>query len=469
MTTSGSLRLWQTLGTRALPFADAASESLPLLRLLRLALFQVAAGMAAVLLTGTLNRVMVIELSIPAFFVAALVAVPVLVAPLRALVGHRSDRYRSVLGWRRVPFMWVGALLQFGGLAIMPFSLLLLGGRGENAWPYMGEVSAALAFFLVGAGVHVTQTTGVALATELAPEASRPRVVALLYVMLLVGMVGSSVLFGTLLRNFGEVLLIQVVQGAAVASLGLNIAAMWKQEPRRLLPAADVDEPTLIEGLRVLWARHEARRIVVATGTGAFAFAMQDVLLEPFGAEVLHLSVAATTTLTAMMAGGTLLGLFFAARRLDRGGDPSLLAGLGALGGVCGFVLVSLSPMVGGAGLFRVGVAVIGIGSGWFAVGALMAAMGLAQGDSGLIVGIWGSVQATAAGVGLGVGGGVRDSISAAATSGALGPGLVGPHVGYVAVFMLEMALLFVAIIAIGPVTRLHRAPTRLGFAELPG
>jgi BCD family chlorophyll transporter-like MFS transporter len=469
MTASGSLRLWQTLGTRALPFADAASESLPLLRLLRLALFQVAAGMAAVLLTGTLNRVMVIELSIPAFFVAALIAVPVLVAPLRALVGHRSDRYRSVLGWRRVPFMWVGTLLQFGGLAIMPFSLLLLGGRGENAWPYMGEVSAALAFFLVGSGVHVTQTTGVALATELAPEASRPRVVALLYVMLLVGMVGASVIFGTLLRNFGEIRLIQVVQGAAVVSLALNIAAMWKQEPRRALAAVVDDEPGLLEGLRSLWTRAEARRIVVATGAGAFAFAMQDVLLEPFGAEVLGLSVSATTTLTAMMAGGTLVGLVFAARRLDRGGDPSLLAGLGALGGVGGFAIVSLSAVVGGDALFRIGVAVIGIGSGWFSVGALMAAMGLARSDSGLVVGIWGSVQATAAGVGVGIGGALRDGVSAVAATGALGPGLVGPQVGYVAVFVVEIVLLFVAILAIGPVTRLHRAPTRLGFAELPG
>ena len=45
---------WMQVATAWLPFADAASAELPLSRLLRLALFQVSVGMAAVLLTGTL-------------------------------------------------------------------------------------------------------------------------------------------------------------------------------------------------------------------------------------------------------------------------------------------------------------------------------------------------------------------------------------------------------------------------------
>ena len=95
---------WQRLGTRFLPFADAASPDLPLARLLRLSLFQVSVGMAAVLLTGTLNRVMILELGVPTSLVAVMVAIPVLAAPFRVLMGHRSDTYVSALGWRRVPF-----------------------------------------------------------------------------------------------------------------------------------------------------------------------------------------------------------------------------------------------------------------------------------------------------------------------------------------------------------------------------
>ena len=105
---------------------------LPLARLLRLSLFQVSVGMAMVLLIGTLNRVMIVELGVPAWLVALMVSLPLLFAPFRALLGFRSDTHRSVLGWRRVPYIWFGTLLQFGGLAIMPFALLVLSGDGQR-------------------------------------------------------------------------------------------------------------------------------------------------------------------------------------------------------------------------------------------------------------------------------------------------------------------------------------------------
>ena len=200
------------ISARWLPFADAASERLPLGRLLRLSLFQVTVGMALVLLTGTLNRVMIVELGMAASLVAAMVALPVLFAPARALIGHRSDNHRSYLGWRRVPYLWFGTLLQFGGFAIMPFALLVL---STDAGPSgVGQAAAALSFLMVGAGLHTTQTAGIALASDLADEETRPRVVALLYVMLLVGMVVAALLFGWALADFlGEAADIQVDPG----------------------------------------------------------------------------------------------------------------------------------------------------------------------------------------------------------------------------------------------------------------
>ncbi len=95
-------------------------------RLLRLSLFQLSVGMVQTLFVGTLNRVMILELSVPASLVAVMLAIPLLVAPFRALVGFKSDTYRSVLGCKRVPFLWIGTLMQFAGLAIMPFALLVL-------------------------------------------------------------------------------------------------------------------------------------------------------------------------------------------------------------------------------------------------------------------------------------------------------------------------------------------------------
>ena len=116
------------ISVRLLPFSDAASPGLPLGQLLRLSLFQVSVGMAAVLLLGTLNRVMIVELGVTTTIVAVMIALPVLIAPFRALLGFRSDTYKSAIGWRRAPYLWFGSLWQMGGLAVMPFALILLSG-----------------------------------------------------------------------------------------------------------------------------------------------------------------------------------------------------------------------------------------------------------------------------------------------------------------------------------------------------
>ena len=94
---------WKNLPKSFLPFSDVASNELPLIRLLQLSLFQVSVGIGIVLLVGTLNRIMIVELGVSAAIVAMMVALPLLVAPFRAFVGFRSDTYKSVLGWRRVP------------------------------------------------------------------------------------------------------------------------------------------------------------------------------------------------------------------------------------------------------------------------------------------------------------------------------------------------------------------------------
>ncbi len=467
---------WKRVAPHLLPFADAATEDLPLGRLLRLSLFQVSVGMATVLLIGTLNRVMIVEMGVGAWLVALLVALPILIAPLRALVGYRSDTHRSVLGWRRVPYLWLGTWMQFGGLAIMPFALILLSGdRTTGPW-WLGHAGAALAFLLVGAGMQTVQTAGLALATDLAPESSRPRIVALMVVMQLVGMVACGALFGLLLADFSQVRLIRVVQGAASATLVLNLIAAWKQEVRNPQlttgPAPGTD-------FRSAWRRlsrtGRTRRYLVALGLGTAAFSMQDIVLEPYGGEILHLGVGATTALTALMAVGSIVAFALAARHLGRGGDPYRVAAYGALVGLFAFSAVIFAEPMHSALLFRAGVVGIGFGAGLFAVGTLTAAMALdTHGFKGLALGAWGSVQATCAGLAIAAGGTLRDAVSTLATQGTLGSVLAHPATGYSFVYHVELALLFLTLIAIGPLVRTSRrssAPSssRYGAPGLPG
>ncbi|MCY4179818.1 MAG: MFS transporter [Litoreibacter sp.] len=446
-------------------------------QLLRLSLFQVSVGMAAVMLLGTLNRVMIVELGVAATIVAIMIAIPVLVAPFRALLGFRSDTYKSAIGWKRIPYLWFGSLWQFGGLAIMPMGLLVLSGDQVAGPEWAGEVGAALAFLLTGIGMHMTQTAGLALAADRATEETRPQVVALLYVMFLVGMGVSALIVGALLQNFSALRLVQVVQGAAVVTLALNIIALWKQE--RLNPMTKEERAAPRPLFRDAWADltsgGDAGRLLLVVFFGTMAFNMQDVLLEPYGGEVLGLSVSATTLLTALWAVGALAGFGLAARWLKRSVDPHRMAARGILMGLIAFSAVIFAAPVDSALIFFAGAAGIGLGGGLFAVATLTAAMTLnTQGAAGkgLALGAWGAAQATAAGLSIFIGGAMRDIVNSAALNGTLGEALSSNATGYSVVYHTEIGLLFITLIALGPLVKARAVTTQqagpVGLADFP-
>ncbi len=465
------------LSTNMLPFADAASVGLPLGQLLRLSLFQVSVGMASVMLLGTLNRVMIVELSLSAMVVALMIAIPVLVAPFRAVLGFKSDNYRSAIGWKRIPYLWFGTLYQFGGLAIMPMALLVLSGdRAIDAdWP--GQIGATLAFLMTGLGMHMTQTAGLALAADRADEETRPKVVALLYVMFLVGMALSALVIGTLLRDYSALRLVQVVQGTAVVTIVLNMIALWKQERVNPMTKAERDapKPTFRDAWTDFAGGGDAGRLIMVVFLGTMAFNMQDVLLEPYGGEILGLSVSATTLLTAMWAGGALVAFGLAARWLARGVDPYRMCARGILAGVAAFCAVIFSAPMESPILFYAGACLIGFGGGLFAVATLTAAMTLpvtGVAGRGLALGAWGAAQATGAGLSIFIGGTIRDLVNHAAGNGMLGEALATSATGYSVVYHTEIGLLFITLVALGPLvrTRALTPDTRatLQLAEFP-
>jgi BCD family chlorophyll transporter-like MFS transporter len=308
-------------------------------------------------------------------------------------------------------------------------------------------------------------------------------VVALMYVMLLAGMLGSSFVFSLLLADFTPTRLVQVVQGAALATWVLNLVATWKQEPRdptRNRRARGEAEPSFRAAWKQFVADRRARRFLWATALGTAAFNMQDIVLEPYGGEILHLTVGQTSALTALFAAGSLAAFALSARQLTRGANPFRLAAIGALVGLPGFSAVVFASALESPLMFRAGTVLIGFGAGLFAVGTLSAAMGLERREHvGLALGAWGAVQATAAGLAIAAGGALRDLVDGLARHGALGSVLNDPATGYSFVYHIELALLFAALIAIGPLVRLPRAPAAspfndssrrsFGLADLPG
>lgn len=467
----------KTISAQFLPFADAASDELPLRQLLRLSLFQVSVGMAAVMLLGTLNRVMIVELGIPAMLVAVMIAIPVLVAPFRALVGFKSDTYRSAIGWKRIPYLWFGTMWQFGGLAIMPMALLVLSGDRAIDVDWAGYVGAGLAFLLTGIGMHMTQTAGLALAADRATDETRPKVVALLYVMFLVGMAASAVIIGALLRDYSALRLVQVVQGTAVVTLLLNIIALWKQEKVAPMTKAqrEAPRPFFKDAWDDLVKGGDAGRLLAVVFLGTMAFNMQDVLLEPYGGEILGLSVSATTLLTAAWAGGAIFSFWLAARWLAKGMSTYRMAANGILTGIAAFSLVIFAAPLDSSFIFYSGATLIGFGGGLFGVATLTAAMTMptiGTAGRGLALGAWGAAQATGAGLSIFIGGTIRDLVNHAAGNGTLGEALATPATGYSVVYHTEIGLLFVTLIVLGPLVRVRAMTTeksaKLELADFP-
>ena len=242
-----------------------------------------------------------------------MVSLPLVFAPFRALIGFRSDNHRSALGWRRVPYIWMGTLLQFGGLAIMPFALIVLSGDTQRAGCGSARSAPRLAFLLVGAGLHTTQTAGLALATDLAPEAcaaARRRAA----VRDAAGRHGgerasySAIAAGQFQRDASD----PGHPGRGLADHGVERRGAVEAGGARSGAHVD-DEPAAASFPRVLAGVSAAglsRRVADRrVGLGTAAFSMQDILLEPYGGEILHSAVGETTALTAMLAAGTLRDL----------------------------------------------------------------------------------------------------------------------------------------------------------------
>ena len=342
----------------------------------------------------------------------------------------------------------------------------------------MAYAGTGLAFLLVGAGAHTTQTAGLALATDIVDEDKRPRVIALMYLMMLMGTLVSALVLERLLQNFTPFTLIQVIQGTAVFTVVCNAFSLWKQEVRvRGVVEYQKGErrPMFRDAWRTFSEGGQAVRLLLASGLGFFAFNLQDVLLEPYGGEILKFTVAETTALTAIMAFGAVIAFAWSANVMRANTDPIKLASHGAIVGILGFALIAAASLSKSAFLFRVGVMMIGFGEGLFGVGTLSYAMNIRDASQhGIALGAWGAVFATAEGLSFAVSGIAKDWLSHLVSRGALGSGISSPAAPYTMVYLTEVVVLLATLIPL--FSLLRREPVQdavdssrsFGLADIP-
>lgn len=436
-------------------------------RLLRLSLFQLGLGFSVVVFTGALNRVLIAEEGVPAGVVGWLLSLGLFVAPVRALMGIRSDREKKTFGYRRLPYAWYGTMMIFCALSVAPFSLLLLSKASQlnSTVPFpIAFIFCTLIFLLYALGMHVGQTGYLALVTDLTPKHQRSRAVTFLWMALLVGQIISAVVIGSYLRDFHPMKLVQVMQTASVLFLVLAVTAIWKQ-----------DQPVEIEGdedgfSKKIWSVMSERRMKLFFAVlfvGTLGLTMQDVLLEPYGGQVLGMSVSETTRLTALWASGMLIAMFIAWRVIPRLDSPLPVALIACLIGLAGFALIIGASMSQFSYGFLAGVLVIGIAGGLFLISTLALIVGLADiKTAGLYVGMWGLVQTSAVGLGALMGSNMRDFV--AHLTGSVTQ-------GYTSVYVLEMVLIGATLVLLFVLPRkafaghAKGASAFAGLTDIPG
>ena len=402
----------------------------------RLGAFPVAYGLSGVLIGGTLNRVMIAELALPASLVALLFAVPLLVSPLRLWFGYRSDGF-PVLGRRREPYLLLGAGLIGGGVAAIAAIAVKFSASLGTFVP-----AALSAFLLYGVGRNLAHNTYQALLAEKFTGAARARAVTLYEVVTLLGSVAGAGVLGQALKHYDPAQLVTVANAVGVAVVVLALVAVPGQEERAAggTRAEQARGKPFGEVVRdYVWADPQVRRlfaVVICTFIGTLA---QDVLLEPYGALVLGMSVGETTRLTMFWGLGVLAAMLLSGLWLQKALGPLRLMRVGLAASVAVFAAVGGVGLAGAPEAFRGLVLAMGFGTGLAGAGLLGSVVAFTTPvRAGLLMGVWGVANMLGHAAGSLMGGIVVDTMRLA-TGSAL--------VAYTALFAFEVAMLVGALV----------------------
>jgi BCD family chlorophyll transporter-like MFS transporter len=398
---------------------------------IQLGLIHVAVAMTLVPINSTLNRVMIHELLLSATLVSILASLPYLFSPLQVAIGAYSDTH-PLRGLRRMPYILLGLLLCVLGVIISPWAAFRLAEGGAA-----GILTGVLPFLAWGMGYNLSAVCYLALASEISGEEGRGKTIAVMWFMMIVGIILTAISLSRMVDPYTPAALIAAFRTIGLAALALGGSALIGLEPRAASTGQAAEHPTIRQMSAAILGNPQARRFFVYLLLLLAAILGQDVLLEPFAAEAFGWAVTQTTRLTSLWGGFVLIAILIAGfmeRRLPR----RIVAQAGNLGALAGFLLILAGGGLRSGGLFYLGVVLLGAGTGLSTVANLALMFDLTlPGQAGLFIGAWGFSNALSRLTGTVLGGAVRDLVNASSSN---------PLTGYLVVFAIEAAMLLAAV-----------------------
>jgi BCD family chlorophyll transporter-like MFS transporter len=397
----------------------------------RFGLVQAALGAIVVLTTSTINRVMIVELALPAMVPGLLVTWHYALQVLRPSWGHGSDK-----GGRRTPWIIAG------------MGTLALGGFGAALSVHLmaqdmllGSIAAIVSFTLIGAGVGAAGTSLLVLLASQVEEARRPAAATIVWIMMIAGFIVTAATAGHFLDPFSTERLMVVAACICAGAFLLTLIAVRGLESDRVIVKKVADKVPFREAIAQVWDDRTARRFAIFIFVSMLAYSAQDLILEPFAGLVFGLTPGQSTSLSGVQNSGVLLGMVLV-------GVASTLAPrlmslrswtvLGCLGSALALVGLVAAAQVGPGWPLKPSVFALGFCNGVFAVAAIGSMFNMANDGTsreGVRMGLFGASQAIAFGIG-----GFAGTVLADVSRLVLG----SPVMAYATVFAVE-ACFFIA------------------------
>ena len=417
------------------------------IQIIRLGLVQMSIGGIVVLTTSTLNRIMVVELLMPALLPGVLVALHYLIQIIRPRMGFGADRSGKCTPWIIVGM----AILCIGGI-LSTFSTVLMYSSQK-----LGIFLAFFGFLAIGLGVSASGTALLTLLAKRVDSKKRASAATIVWLMMIAGFAVTAGVSGHFLDPFTTKRLLIIASTISIICFLLTIFSLWRLESYKYsdLSKLDVGDSTteknqnqkkFSEIIKEIWRENSAKKFTIFIFISMLAFSMQDLILEPFAGTVFEMTPGQTTSLSGIQHSGVLAGMILVALFTNKFFFNRVFGSLKVwIVGGCLFSAFALFGLVlggvnGKGWLLELNVFILGVANGSFSIAAIATMMQLAkEGRSkteGTRIGLWGASQAIAFALG-GFLGAISSDIARAFIND------VGS--AYAVVFFAECMLFFIA------------------------
>ena len=415
-----------------LPHLTGLNEAMFLKRF-QLGLIHLAVAMTLVPINSTLNRVMIKELAFSATLVAILASLPYLLSPIQVLIGSFSDRH-PLFGWRRTPYIAIGLVFCVLGVMLAPLAAFVL---ADNF--LMGLIFGLFAFGAWGMGFNFATVSYFSLATDLSGEKERGSTISVMFFMMIIGIISTSLLVSRLVDPYSPQVLVRSFWIVGIIALVLGLLGLVKLEKRTFADQRDEQERHSWRFLASsILENKQATIFFIYLILLLIALLGQDILLEPFGGEAFGMPVQETTRITSIWGVFTLVSLL-AAGALERRASKRTIAFWGGGIALVGFVLIAASGILINTAVFYSGVILLGAGTGFSTVSNLSLMLDMTTAAKvGLFIGAWGMANAASRLTGALLSGVVRDVLTQV---------LQDPVLAYVSVFSILALLLLISLL----------------------